>query len=65
MRVAAFIPKIGFLAACREQCSAKWFANLFARTAIIAEERYPRLLDSVQVDYFVNETTERLPYGNI
>lgn len=35
------------------------------RTAVIARKRDPRLLDAVRVDYFVNETTERFPYGNI
>jgi len=35
------------------------------RTVVIAKKRDPRILDSVQVDYFVNETTERFPYGNI
>jgi len=35
------------------------------RTAVIAKKRDPRILDSVQVDYFVNESTERFPYGNI
>ncbi len=35
------------------------------RTAVIARKKDPRTLDSLRVDYFVNETTERFPYGNI
>jgi hypothetical protein len=35
------------------------------RTAVIVKKRDGSGRDLVQVDYFVNETTERFPYGNI
>lgn len=35
------------------------------RTAVIAKKRDSSAHNGVRVDYFVNETTERFPYGNI
>ena len=35
------------------------------RTAVIARKVNPQQRDPVKVDYFVNESTERFPYGTI
>jgi len=35
------------------------------RTAVIAKKPDPHQRQPIMVDYFVNETTERFPYGNI